>query len=25
LIENQFSFDRRMQRIAGIYDSLVWR
>ena len=22
LIENQFSFDRRMQRIAGIYDSL---
>ena len=25
LIENQFSFDRRMQRIAGIYDSLDWR
>jgi glycosyltransferase involved in cell wall biosynthesis len=24
LIENQFSFDRRMQRIAGIYDSLDW-
>jgi glycosyltransferase involved in cell wall biosynthesis len=25
LIENQFSFDRRMQRIAEIYDSLAWR
>lgn len=25
LIENHFSFDRRMQRIAGIYDSLAWR
>jgi glycosyltransferase involved in cell wall biosynthesis len=25
LIENQFSFDRRMQRIAGIYDSFDWR
>jgi hypothetical protein len=24
LIENQFSFDRRMHRIAGIYDSLDW-
>jgi glycosyltransferase involved in cell wall biosynthesis len=25
LIQNQFSFDRRMKRIAGIYDSLAWR